>query len=238
MKAKYQRRPGGFTLVELLVVIVIIAALAGLSAPVILKQRKAADRTEALNNVRQIGLSLFEFDAEFGSFPDNNTAEDVKESTGTQLTFGGTFSNDYFRQLIAYGLKSEKPFWCKTSMSPKKPDDVFNSADKALEAGEVGFSYIMMTQTDAQTSSGEPGRPVVVAPSYKGQTDWTFDPEPYGEKAIVLKLDNSATAMQIRTDNKFVTVGGGRWLQSTGEATPWGTDNNPILRAPQPRGGQ
>ena len=87
MKAKYQRRPGGFTLVELLVVIVIIAALAGLSAPVILKQRKAADRTEALNNVRQIGLSLFEFDAEYGSFPDNNTAEDVKEATGTVLTF-------------------------------------------------------------------------------------------------------------------------------------------------------
>ncbi|QJE96539.1 type II secretion system protein [Luteolibacter luteus] len=236
MKAKYQRRPGGFTLVELLVVIVIIAALAGLSAPVILKQRKAADRTEALNNVRQIGISLFEFDAEYGSFPDNNTSEDVKEATGTALTFGGNFSNDYFRQLIAYGLKSEKPFWCKTSFSPKKPDDIYNQPTKALEAGEVGFSYIMLTQTEGQSSSGDPGRPVVVAPSYKAQTDWTFDPEFYGDKAIVLRLDNSATPMQIRTDNKYVTTGGGRYLQSVGDNTPWGTDVNPILRAPQPRG--
>jgi len=236
MKANY-RQPGGFTLVELLVVIVIIAALAGLSAPVILKQRKAADRTEALNNVRQIGISLIDFDSEYGSFPDNNTAEDVKEATGTALTFGGNFSNDYFRQLIAVGLKSEKPFWCKTSFSTKKPDDVYQVPAKALEAGEVGFSYIMATQTDGQSSSGDPGRPVVVAPSYKAQTDWTFDPEPYGEKAIILRLDNSATALQIRTDNKFISTTQGRFLQTVGESTPWGAEGiNPILRAPQPKG--
>ena len=234
MKAKY-RQPGGFTLVELLVVIVIIAALAGLSAPVILKQRKAADRTEALNNVRQIGLALFEFDSEYGTFPDNNTAEDVKEATGTELSFSGNFSNDYFRQLIATGLKSEKPFWCKTSFSPKKPDDVFNIQAKALEAGEVGFSYIMVSLTDGQSSSGEPNRPVVVAPSFKAQTDWTFDPEPYGEKAIILRLDNSAKAETIRADKK-VTIGGGRTLESVGDSTSWGTDINPVLRAPQPRG--
>ncbi len=234
MKAKY-RQPGGFTLVELLVVIVIIAALAGLSAPVILKQRKAADRTEALNNVRQVGLALFEFDSEYGTFPDNNTAEDVKEMTGTELSFNGNFSNDYFRQLIATGLKSEKPFWCKSSFSPKKPDDIFNSQAKALEAGEVGFSYVMVSLTDAQSSSGEPGRPVVVAPSYKAQTDWTFDPEPYGEKAIVLRLDQSAKAETIRDDKK-VAIGGGRTLESVGDNTPWGTDINPVLRAPQPRG--
>ena len=234
MKAKY-RQHGGFTLVELLVVIVIIAALAGLSAPVILKQRKAADRTEALNNVRQIGLALFEFDSEYGTFPDNNTAEDVKEATGTELSFNGNFSNDYFRQLIATGLKSEKPFWCKTSFSPKKPDDVFNIQAKALEAGEVGFSYIMVSLTDGQSSSGEPNRPVVVAPSFKAQTDWTFDPEPYGEKAIILRLDNSAKAETIRADKK-VTIGGGRTLESVGDSTSWGTDINPVLRAPQPRG--
>ena len=237
MKAKY-RHHGGFTLVELLVVIVIIAALAGLSAPVILKQRKAADRTEALNNIRQIGMSMFEFDSEYGTFPDNNTAEDVKENTGTSLNFAGNFSNDYFRQLIAVGLKSEKPFWCKTSFSPKKPDDVYQTPAKALEAGEVGFSYIMATQTEGQSSSGDPGRPVVVSPSYKAQTDWTFDPDSYGEKAIVLKLDNSAAAMNIRVDNKYISTGvAGRYLQTTGDNTPWGSDMNPILRAPQPRGG-
>jgi prepilin-type N-terminal cleavage/methylation domain-containing protein len=237
MKAKY-RRPDGFTLVELLVVIVIIAALAGLSAPVILKQRKAADRTEAINNIKQIGAMLIEFDTDYGNFPDNETAEDVKEATGTDLTFGGSFSNDYFRQMLAGGGgKSEKPFWCKTAQSPKKADDNFATPGKALEAGEVGFSYIMASQTQGQSASGEPSRPVVVTPSYKFQTDWTFDPEPYAGKAVVLRLDNSATAMQIREDNKKVSTNSGKTLGDTGDQTPWGTDMNPILRAPQPRGG-
>ncbi len=236
MKAKY-RRPDGFTLVELLVVIVIIAALAGLSAPVILKQRKAADRTEAINNIKQIGAMLIEFDTEYGNFPDNQTAQDVKDATGTDLNFNGTFSNDYFRQMLAGGGgKSEKPFWCKTAQSPKKADDVFNSPAKALEAGEVGFSYIMASQTNGQSASGEPGRAVIVTPSYKFQTDWTFDPEPYAGKAVVLRLDNSATAMQIREDNKKVSTVSGKTLGDTGDSTPWGTDMNPILRAPQPRG--
>lgn len=233
MKTKY-RRTQGFTLVELLVVMVIIAALAGLSAPVIMKQRKNADRTEATSNVKQIGLALMEFDSEYGSFPDNNTAEDVKEATGTDLNFSGTFSNDYFRQLLAAGLKSEKPFYCKTAYT-KKPDDVITQT-KALEAGEVGFGYIMISQTEAQNSSGNPGRPVVVAPLYNAQTDWTFDPDPFGEKAVILRLDNSASSVTIRTDNKFVMVGGGRTLQAVGDQSVWGTDINPVLRAPQKRG--
>jgi prepilin-type N-terminal cleavage/methylation domain-containing protein len=229
------RQHGGFTLVELLVVIVIIAALAGLSAPVILKQRKAADRTEAINNIKQIGLALIEFDSEYGSFPDNDTAEDVKDATGTALTFGGNFSNDYFRQLIATGNKSEKIFWCKTAQTPKKGDDII-SPGKALDAGEVGFGYVMASQTDGQSASGEPGRPVVVTPLYKALPNWEFDPEPYGDKAVVLRLDGSARQETIRTDNKYISIQGGRFLQTTGENTPWGDDINPVLRAPQTKG--
>jgi prepilin-type N-terminal cleavage/methylation domain-containing protein len=234
MKAKNQTRAQGFTLVELLVVIVIIAALAGLSAPVILKQRKAADRTEAINNIKQIGLALQEFDSEYNVFPDSTTAQTVKEATGTDLSFAGTFSNDYFRQLIATGLKSEKPFYCKTSYT-KKPDDNFTGA-KALEKGEVGFGYIMATQTDGQSSSGTPSRPVVVTPLFQANPDWTFDGEIYGDKAVILRLDNSASALPIRTDNKYVSAGEGRKLQDVGENTPWGTDMNPVLRAPEKKG--
>ncbi|MCW1913428.1 hypothetical protein OJ996_07580 [Luteolibacter sp. GHJ8] len=220
----------------LLVVILIVMALAGLSSPVILKSRKASDRTEALNNIRQIGMSLFEFDSDYGCFPDDQTANEVRKRTHTELKLTGEFSNDYFRQLLAAGLKSEKPFWCLTSFSPKKPDDKFQRADKALEPGEVGFSYIMAAPTKGQSSSGDPGRPVIVAASYQARADWTFDPGAFGEKAIVLKLDNSAAAINVRTDNKFIATGvAGRYLQTTGENTPWGADATPFLRAPQPK---
>jgi len=231
MKTNIRHQHGGFTLVEL-VVIVIIAALAGLSAPVILKQRKKADQTEATSNIKQVHLALLDFDSDYGSFPDNNTAEDVKNATGTVLNFGGSFSNDYFRQLAATTAKAESTFWCKSAASPRKPDKDM-TAGKALEAGEVGFGYIMASQTDGQSASSNSARPVVVAPLLKGNTNWEFDPEPYGDKAVVLRIDGSATPETIRTDNHFIAVPGG-FLQTQGEKSVW-DDVNPVLRTPQPR---
>ena len=67
MKTNVQTTRRGFTLVELLVVIVIIASLAGLTAPMVIRQRKKADQTEAVSNSRQIGIAMLEFDNDYGS---------------------------------------------------------------------------------------------------------------------------------------------------------------------------
>ncbi|RYD29397.1 MAG: prepilin-type N-terminal cleavage/methylation domain-containing protein, partial [Verrucomicrobiaceae bacterium] len=84
MKTTYQTRRG-FTLVELLVVIVIIAALAGLTAPMVIRQRKKADQTEAVSNARQVGLALFEFETEYGSFPEGSLGNQINEANGGNL---------------------------------------------------------------------------------------------------------------------------------------------------------
>src|SRR6478735_4403542 len=124
MKTKYTSMRRGFTLVELLVVIVIIAALAGLTAPMVIRQRKKADQTEAVSNARQIGMALFEFETEYGSFPDAATATAVATATETPAV-SGTTSNDRFRQLIRAGItENEAMFFAKTGFS-KKPDGVY-----------------------------------------------------------------------------------------------------------------
>jgi hypothetical protein len=193
-------KPKRFPWLASILVVVVLMALAGLSAPVILRCRMAPDRTEALNNIRQVGLALFEFDSEYGKFPDTSTVAAVKENTKTELDLGSSSSNQLFLQLLAVGLKSEKPFWCKTTWSKKKPDDIFVPG-KALAPGEVGFAYIAGLK-----SSDDPEAPLVVAPLIPGTT--RFDPEPYQGKAIVLRLDNSASAMNIRSDNGEVWVNG------------------------------
>jgi prepilin-type N-terminal cleavage/methylation domain-containing protein len=61
--------PAGFTLVELLVVITIIAMLMALLIPVVGRVREMARRTQCLNNQRQIGEAMLLFDTKAGRLP-------------------------------------------------------------------------------------------------------------------------------------------------------------------------
>ena len=220
MKMNHRMR-GGFTLVELLVVIVIIAALAGLAAPQVIRQRKRADQVEAVSNARQIGLAMLEFENEYGSYPDQGTFQEVSDATGSNLAQAGTSSNAYFRQLLAGGFsQSEKIFHAKTPGS-KKPDDDISTSSTALEQGEVGFAYMIGSGNEGFSAAGNPARPLVVTPLRNGATDGTFDPDPFDRKAIILRMDNSVSTVNIKQDNT-INLSGTKGLKETGIDTVWG----------------
>jgi prepilin-type N-terminal cleavage/methylation domain-containing protein/prepilin-type processing-associated H-X9-DG protein len=65
-----QRRPQrGFTLIELLVVIAIIAVLIALLLPAVQAAREAARRAQCVNNLKQMGLAISNYESTYGCYP-------------------------------------------------------------------------------------------------------------------------------------------------------------------------
>ncbi len=172
------------------IVSIIIFALAGLTTqPMVIRSRKKSHQTEAVSNARQIGLALFEFENEYDNYPDFTTIAKVRQKSGTALSLDTKFSNDFFRQLLAADFtQGEKMFYAKIPGALKADDNIDGA--EALKKSECAFTYFM-----GATARSNPGRPLVVTPMIPG-TD-RFDPKPFDGKAIILKLDNSVTSMNI-----------------------------------------
>lgn len=193
----------------------------GASIPVTFRSKKTVERTIALNNVRQIGIALFEFQADYGNFPSASTIPDVKSRTGTALTFGDGSSNQLFRQLLVTHLKSEKPFYAKVP-GAKRPNDVFHSDATALAKGECVFSYVTGLR-----SGDASDLPIVMTPMLPGTYKFS-NKSGFPDKAIILRLDGSTSLLQIQRDGE-ATLGGG---VSLFDPKVWGSVK-PNLRWPE-----
>ena len=175
----------GVGILSVLIVLVGIAL-----SPTVFRSRKKTDITEAISNLRQVGLALMEFESEYGSFPDDSTQQLVQNrNPGNTIPLGTASSNDYFRQLIAAGIApTEVMFYAKTPGS-HKPDNIM-TGNHALEKGECGFAYVF-----GLSPAGNPNRPLVLYPVVPGKS--LFDPKIYDGKIMILKMDNSVTSYPV-----------------------------------------
>jgi prepilin-type N-terminal cleavage/methylation domain-containing protein/prepilin-type processing-associated H-X9-DG protein len=110
MYAKRAPRPASaFTLIELLVVIAIIAVLIALLLPAVQAARAAARRAQCVNNLKQIGLALYNFENSYSYIP---AAAVGPFNDGTLYNHGWmTFILPYVEQTTIYNTYNMTANW-------------------------------------------------------------------------------------------------------------------------------
>jgi type II secretory pathway pseudopilin PulG len=201
-------------------VIFMITVLAGLTAPIIIRQKKKADQAQAISNLRQIGSGLNVFREEHENYPNVSTAVLVANETKTKPETG-TSSNAYFRQLIRSNIISSETVFYAHVPGCRKPDNNIEGSH-ALETGECGFAYISNVSTAAFPC------PIAMAPIVPGTT--RFDPKPFDGKAVILWSDSSVKALPIDRKSGEVILDGRNILDPSHPV--WGA-TPPVIAFPE-----
>jgi hypothetical protein len=219
-KPKPEREPFGWQFWVFLTILIVI--LAGFTKPKVTICRKDANQTEAINNLRQIGLALHEFEKIFGEFPNEDTSALVimkHSSPGHNLS--SSSSNALFRQLFAAEI-AENELICYAKIGGVRKPDGDITPGKLLEKGEVAFAYVA-----GLSSTGNPARPIAFAPVIPGTKQ--FDPKPFKGNAVFLRADNSVVSMKIRKDG-HVSLGG---IDILSAENPIWDGRSPDIRYPE-----
>lgn len=132
-------RRSGFSLIELLVVMAILSVLVGLILPAVQQARESARRTQCMNNLKQIGLALHNYESTWGRVPRGVTFDTqlgIPQSTwAVGLLPYLEMTAEY--QRWDYG----RPPWEGTNLEVAKKGGAVFICPSMVEDGEVMIAY-------------------------------------------------------------------------------------------------
>lgn len=203
------KRTAGFTLIEMMVVVVIIAVLAAILLPVVFNARESAIKAKCITQMAEIGRAVAMYKQDFGgAYPDN--ANPMQKLVNAKLLGKVlTCPKDTDDKSDSYGASYNYWGYAAGSLSPEPL--------KTRDEAQATYSALTNPKTGKQDFWSAPDASLVVESAGGMGTDFPGlannqagpdtiitvcgrHAEKFNGKYIILRLSGSATAGQGTTD--------------------------------------
>lgn len=183
-------RRHGFTLVELLVVITIIALLVALLLPAVQSAREAGRRMQCLNQMKQLGLALANYESGHGVFPPSGVAHGCARQSSANndamiLNLNGIVLLFPFLELQA--------IWDKWNFNACASNAVYNNTGTVMGDPVTGGNAALEAKV----------LPILICPTDNGKKTMTFSSA--SSAAAIYGVSMTATLPAAKTCYDFLT---------------------------------
>ncbi len=192
MKLRLTRRTAGFTLIELMVVIAILAALMGISAPMIMDRMSAGDLEKCRANVEQLSVLGLKYSQDMAhsrllptsGMADDEDTEEIDESEGWWLSIAQEMDSYVLPQGKKGKMKISDIFHCPNDTRPAaESTKKISTTEGMMVADPSTVSYV--SWTDASEDPENPNS--CIRTSAKQRLDelpWLSDGVPVAGESV------------------------------------------------------
>ena len=199
------KKASAFTLVELLVVIAIIGILVALLLPAVQQAREAARRLQCVNNVKQIGLAVLNFESGNGRFPTAGGCSQQYWDERPKALYG--YENAGWMYQILPFIEEQANFdrrerdgdWFDglTGLS-STPISAYNCPSRGLRVGNIGWTIVQLGDYAGAMGSWDwdPNNPRTGP--WRFEWDNSQDPEPNEQDHVWTGLLSKGGHVKVR----------------------------------------